>query len=184
MKKFGLLIALLMILTVAAAGCGKTEKSAVQTDTAVEDVQESSNEDSIEKSSGDASSSVDLSAVKAAIISGAGVTDPIDVASDRLVNLYGIEESQIKQAAAFITIGAVFPDEIVMIEAVDDAAAAQIEAALSNRLAEVKEQSKSYDPESYALALECTVDKNGLFVSMFLAPGHAKMKSIYGEYVS
>lgn len=173
MKKLCLLLALMVLFTTLAAGCGNSKDASVQTDV-VSGEADSSAQDS---------SSVDLAAVKDVIISSAGVTDPIDVPADRLVNLYGIEESQIKQAASFITIGAVFPDEIVMIEAVDEDAASAIEKALQGRLAEVKEQSKSYDPESYALALECTVDKNGCFVSMFLAPGHAKMKAVYSEYV-
>jgi len=100
-----------------------------------------------------------------------------------LSDLYGIDSSLVKQAASYVTIEGAFPDEIVIVEAVSEKDAETIAILLENRLSEVKEQSKSYDPENYALAQQCTVGRKGCFVSMFLAPEHAKMNEIFNRYV-
>jgi len=126
---------------------------------------------------------VDLERVLDAIISGVGANDPLVIPAERLSDLYGIDSSLVKQAASYVTIEGAFPDEIVIVEAVSEKDAETIAILLENRLSEVKEQSKSYDPENYALAQQCTVGRKGCFVSMFLAPEHAKMNEIFNRYV-
>ena len=204
MKKLSIFLAIVMLFTVCSSGCGVkgvpvTEKETeiqVSDETQPNEVEntpetskkekeapkEAPSEESAPKKE-PKSTSVDLNAVKNAIVSGAGVVDPLDVPTARLESLYGIDTSLIKQAASFVTIEGAFPDEIVMIEAVSEEAAEMIQVLLGIRLSEVKEQSKSYDPENYALAQQCTVGKKGAFVSMFLAPQHAKMKAIFDSYV-
>ncbi len=204
MKKLSIFLVIVMLFTVCFSGCGvkgvpvtennpeKQVAEEAQTDE-TKNTPESSEEEN--KNPEEAPSeepvskeepktvSVDLTAVKNAIVAGAGVSDPLDVPTARLENLYGIDTSLVKQAASFVTIEGAFPDEIVMIEAVSEEAAEIIQVLLGIRLSEVKEQSKSYDPENYALAQQCTVGRKGAFVSMFLAPEHAKMEAIFDSYV-
>ncbi len=203
MKKLSIFLAMVMLFTVCFSGCGENEAPATEnnpekqvseetqpdeaesTPEAPAEAEETPEEASEEPSSKEEpkTASVDLNAVKNAIVSGAGVSDPLDVPTARLESLYGIDTSLVKQAASFVTIEGAFPDEIVMIEAVSEEAAEMIQLLLGTRLSEVKEQSKSYDPENYALAQQCTVEKKGTFVSMFLAPQHAKMEAIFDSYV-
>ena len=204
MKKLSIFLVIVMLFTVCFSGCGTNEASVTENnpetqvaDEAQPDKVESTPETSEEAEENPAeasteepvskeepkTASVDLTAVKNAILSGAGVSDPLDVPTARLESLYGIDTSLVKQAASFVTIEGAFPDEIVMIEAVSEEAAEMIQVLLGIRLFEVKEQSKSYDPENYALAQQCTVGRKGAFVSMFLAPQHAKMKAIFDSYV-
>ena len=204
MKKLSIFLAMVMLFTVCFSGCGANEASVTENDPqtqvaeetqpdetestpetpeeAGETPEEAPSEEPVFKEESK-TSSVDLTAVKNAIVSGAGVLDPLDVPTARLESLYGIDASLVKQAASFVTIEGAFPDEIVMIEAVSEEAAEMIQLLLGIRLSEVKEQSKSYDPENYALAQQCTVGKKGTFVSMFLAPQHAKMEAIFDSYV-
>lgn len=204
MKRLSALLAIIMIAAMCLAGCGNKKeatsnnkevnsenKTEVKIDSQSEeetDAKQSDKEEapvSEEKSEakpaeeGKSSTAVNLEAVKNAIITIVGVADPLDVPTSRLSSLYGIDASLVKQSACFVTIEGAFPDEIVMIEAVNEDAASSIKSLLNNRLAEVKEQSKSYDAENYALAQQCSVDKKGLFVTMFLTPQHANMKVIY-----
>ena len=204
MKKLSIFLVIAMLFTVCFSGCGTNEapvtennpEKQVAEDTQPDEVEntpktpaeeeESSEETPAEKpvsKEEPKTPSVDLTAVKNAIVAGAGVSDPLDVPTARLESLYGIDTSLVKQAASFVTIEGAFPDEIVMIEAVSEEAAEMIQVLLGIRLSEVKEQSKSYDPENYALAQQCTVGKKGAYVSMFLAPQHAKMKAIFDSYV-
>lgn len=204
MKKLSIFLAMVMFFTVCFSGCSENEASVTEnnpekqvaeetqpdnvenTPDTPEEAEEISEEAFIKEpvsKEEPKSASVDLTAVKNAIVSGVGVSDPLDVPTARLESLYGIDTSLVKQAASFVTIEGAFPDEIVMIEAVSEGAAEMIQILLGIRLSEVKEQSKSYDPENYALAQQCTVGKKGTFVSMFLAPQHAKMEAIFDSYV-
>lgn len=203
MKRLSALLAIIMIAAMCLAGCGNKKgasnnnkevnsenKAEVKIDSQVEEETDGKQSDKEEAPVSEEkpeakpaeeknSAAVNLEAVKNAIITIVGVADPLDVPTSRLSSLYGIDSSLVKQSACFVTIEGAFPDEIVMIEAVNEEAANSIKALLNNRLAEVKEQSKSYDAENYALAQQCSVDKKGLFVTMFLTPQHANMKVIY-----
>lgn len=204
MKKLSIFLVIVMLFTVCLSGCGvkgvpvtensskkqvaeesqpdETKNTPESSEEENKNPEEAPSEEPVSKEE-PKTASVDLTAVKNAIVAGAGVSDPLDVPTARLESLYGIDTSLVKQAASFVTIEGAFPDEIVMIEAVSEEAAEMIQVFLGIRLSEVKEQSKSYDPENYALAQQCTVSRKGAFVSMFLAPQHAKMKAIFDSYV-
>lgn len=205
MKKLSVLLTTIMLVVTLLAGCGSKKETVSDKKAAPESKEEIVTDSQSEETSDEKQSTekgekapapakkpqaepteekedtpaTSLESVKNAIITIAGIKDPLDVPTARLSSLYGIEPSMVKQSACFVTIEGAFPDEIVMIEAVDEAAADSIAALLNNRLAEVKEQSKSYDAENYALAQQCSVDKKGCFVTMFLTPQHANMKIIY-----
>ena len=165
MKKLSLLLVVVMLFAVCFSACGSEAAEENATEVVAE------------------TSSVDLTKVLDAIITGVEAKDPLIIPADRLSSLYGIEAALVKQSACYVTVEGAFPDEIVLIEAVSEEAAATIQGLLETRLSEVKEQSKSYDPDNYALAQKCTVDKKGTYVSMFLAPEHVKMKSIFDSHV-
>lgn len=130
-----------------------------------------------------AASDVDLSQVRSAILQKEGIEDAMLLDADAMSGLYGIDLSQIKQAAGFVTMSGTFPHEIIMIEAVNVQSAASIEAALNTKLSEVMNQARSYDAENYALAQKCKVSKKGNFVSLFLSPKQAEINTVYGGYV-
>ena len=54
--------------------------------------------------------SVDLSAVRADIISQLSIADPLNLETDALLNLYGIDASLVAQSASFVTMSGTFPD--------------------------------------------------------------------------
>lgn len=124
---------------------------------------------------------IDIKAVKEQIISELAIEGALDLASERLLALYGIEEADITESACFVTMGGVFPDEIVMIKAVDGDAADRIEAKLNTRLDEIKVQSQSYDPENYAVAQECKVLREGNTVALFMSAKHADMEAVFNK---
>lgn len=122
---------------------------------------------------------VALTDVRTAVIEGIGVSDPLMLEDGMLTDLYGITEDLLAQSAGFVTMSGTFPDEVIFTEAVDEAAALAIEEALQRRLDEVLVQSKTYDAENYALAQECNVVRNGLYVSLVLSPLRAEISDIY-----
>ncbi len=124
----------------------------------------------------EANVSTDLEGVKNAIITIVGIGSPTEIKTSELSSLYNIKEADVKQSACFITGESPFPGEIVMIEATDKDAASAIEAQLRKRLKDFKEQSKSYDEDNYKLAQNCSVDRKGCVVTMFLSSQNANIK--------
>lgn len=125
---------------------------------------------------------VSLDEVRAAMIAGLSVVDPLLLETDMLVDLYGISSDMLKQSASFVTMSGTFPDEVILTEAVDDAAAEAIASALQKRLDEVMVQSKTYDAENYEAAQQCKVARNGLFIALILSPNQADMTAIYESF--
>lgn len=121
---------------------------------------------------------VDLTQVRDAIIDGLEIAEPFLLDTDALLNLYGIEGAWVDQSASFATMSGTFPDEVVLVEAVDEAAAASVAQCLQSRLDEVLVQSKSYDADNYAAAQACQVRCDGLYVSLLLSPKQAEMTEI------
>lgn len=130
-----------------------------------------------------AENQVDLAAVRTAIVDQLGLTDPLNLDTDALNNLYGIDPSLVAQSASFTVAAGTFPDEVIMVEAVSDEAVATIQEKLQSRLDEVLVQSQSYDAENYKAAQSCQVRVNGRFVSLILSPKQADIAAIYASYV-
>ncbi len=122
---------------------------------------------------------VDLDAVKAQIISSLEISDPLDITTGRLYDLYAIDPETVKASACFITMGGAFPDEIVMVQAVDAATAKQIAEKLQARLLDVTNQAHNYDAESFALLEKCKVETVGTYVHLFISAKSAEMRAIF-----
>lgn len=127
---------------------------------------------------------VDLTAVREAMLEAQNTEDPYLLETDALLNLYGISSEDVAQSASFVTMSGTFPDEIILVRAVDEKAAERIAESLAARLDEVKVQSQTYDPDNYKAAQACKVDTNGLYVSLILSPDQEALTAIYNGYFS
>lgn len=127
---------------------------------------------------------VDLTAVREAMLEAQNTDDPYLLETDALLNLYGISSEDVAQSASFVTMSGTFPDEIILVQAVDDKAAERVTASLEARLNEVKIQSQTYDPDNYKAAQACKVETNGLYVSLILSPDQEALTAIYNGYFS
>ena len=122
------------------------------------------------------------SAVTDEIIASLSIASPLNVPAERLLALYGIAAEDIAAASSFTTLdGGIFPDEVVIVKAVDSAAAGRVEACLNARLDSVMGQAQNYDPESFAIAQQCRVQKNGNYVALFISPQHEAMEQIFDK---
>ena len=106
----------------------------------------------------------------------------MDLDASAICSLYGIDASDVKDAAGFVVMAGTFPHEVVMVEAKDEAAAQRAEELLKAKHSAFVEQSKGYDAENYALAQKCKVERKGNRISMFLSPDYAVMNSVYYKY--
>lgn len=176
-----LLLAALLLCSCSSADTGAQDKPASAAETAeTSEAVESADVPTEEQ----AKVMPDLSAVRDAIREEQSLSDAIDMGPELLLNLYGIREEEIVQNASFVTMAGIFPHEIVMLEAADEAAADHIEEALNTRLKEVLNQAASYDAENFALAQKCRVERDGNLIVFFLSPAAESMEGILDSFRS
>ena len=116
MKRIVSLAAIVLTLTMALslAACG--EEPGTNENTENGQNQTSSNE---------TGKTVDLAALRTQFVTDYSLTDVLEVETEGLNNLYGITEDMVKNSASFsASSGAAFAQEVVMVEAVDESAAA------------------------------------------------------------
>ena len=144
MKRIVSLAAIVLTLTMALslAACG--EEPGTNENTENGQNQTSSNE---------TGKTVDLAALRTQFVTDYSLTDVLEVETEGLNNLYGITEDMVKNSASFsASSGAAFAQEVVMVEAVDESAAATVAEKLETRLSTIAEQAASYDPERAVLS--------------------------------
>ena len=92
---------------------------------------------------------------------------------------YGITEDKVSEFAGGNNSSGVSQEEIVLIKAVDDNAAAAVEASLNDRYNSKLEQSRNYNPEQAAVIEKCKVQRDGLYVSMIVSENADRITDIY-----
>ena len=126
--------------------------------------------------------SIDLALVKTEMLQELTPTDPIEIQTDALLNLYGIAAEDVEESACYTTMDGAFPEEVIIVKAKDADALKRIEEKMNNRIAEVKVQSQSYDAENYAIAQKSEVQKYGNYIAMFLSPDYDSLVNIFASY--
>ncbi len=103
-----------------------------------------------------------------------------ELSSSRLMGrYYGITDEMAAEFAGCINASGVSQEEIVLVKAVDERASAEIKEKLDNRYQSKLQQNKNYNPEQAAIIENCTVDQDGLYVSMIVSDKAAQIKEIY-----
>ncbi len=123
----------------------------------------------------------DIAQIKEQIVTDLTIEGAMDIPTERLLDLYGISAESVKTSACFITMGSAFPDEIIMVEAVDTSAANEIAQKLENRLADVTNQAQNYDAESFALFQKCKVQHSGVYVALFISAKAEQMQKLFDQ---
>ena len=120
---------------------------------------------------------VDLQTVKADMLTQLSLHNTSDLLTDQLTALYGIPSDKVLDNASFMILSDVTPTEVLMIKAVDNAAAEDIAALIPTRL----DALKALSPDNAALQA-CTVNVDHMYVSVFFSEHSADMTEIYNSY--
>ena len=136
MKKFGILLVLmlLMISMTACGGSGSPAETAAPT--AVE---------------------LNMQALCDEILAMENVPEMLPLDPDMQLNFCGIDAADCRQSVVMICADSLRTDEIWMIEAVDEAALARIQTLAENRLTAKAEESITYSPEQYAVVQKAEI---------------------------
>ncbi len=92
---------------------------------------------------------------------------------------YGITEDMVDEFAGGINGSGVNQEEIVLVKAKDDESAGKIKEALDTRFESKLSQNKNYNAEQAKMIEGCSVEKNGLYVSMIVSDNTEKIAEIY-----
>ena len=117
----------------------------------------------------------DLNAVMTQIESQVALGDMVEYSTADLQNAFGIEAADVKQSAVKVAADGLKADEVILIEAVDDAAASRIEQKLQAHYEAKGKENITYNPEQYAIIQKCSVKRNGNIVTLFLSTEADKM---------
>ncbi|MBQ3416928.1 MAG: DUF4358 domain-containing protein [Ruminococcus sp.] len=99
--------------------------------------------------------------------------------TDQLDKYYGIAAEDVDDFAGCINSTGVDQEEIIMIKATDDAAAGRIKDALQLRYDTKLAQNITYNPEQAEIIQNCSVEQDGLYVSMIISSNADQIKEIY-----
>ena len=162
MKKIALILACVMILCVALCACSSGSSD----------------------SSGSSGSAKSISDIYQDIKSQVELTDMLEIDTpELLLKRYGIASEDVAEFAACVKSDGIDQEEIILIKATDDAAAGRVKEKLDTRYEAKLAQNKDYNPEQYAIIEKCSVDQDGLYVSMIVSPNAETIKKIYQDAI-
>lgn len=107
--------------------------------------------------------------------------ETIELAADDLDDYYGIKADKIAEFAA-VQDACGYKDEIVIIKAVDDTSAKEIEVLLNEHIEYQKDSMKNYDPAQYRILGSSKVITNGVYIAMFISAEQSTMTEIYNGF--
>ena len=102
---------------------------------------------------------------------------------DDLKKYYSINPDSVKQFAAEIDSNNNAPVEIVLVEAVDDSAATEIEKVLAGRYNSIISQYASYTPDKLEMVKDCKVSKDGNYVILIVADNGPEMLNTFHDSI-
>ena len=118
------------------------------------------------------------------LLAQAPVDDPLTLAEGDMLDFFGISADSMEEFAAVTCANGISAQEIVLVKAVDAAAAQKVAEKLNNRLEARAAEAEGYLPDQHAIITECEVKENGVYVSMIIHPEHEALEARYMEYVN
>ena len=109
-------------------------------------------------------------------LEGLGLPQMVDVGPDMMLSLYGIEQTDVKQAKVAISDDGLRADEIWLLEAVSAEAAEKLEGLVNSRIQQKDDESITYSPEQNAIVKKSYVKVDGNYVFFICSPEVEAMK--------
>jgi hypothetical protein len=101
------------------------------------------------------------------------------VPTDIIPDFYGIFPKDYSDAVFMMSADSLLADEIVIILAVDDAAAKRVNGILENRMRIKADEARTYSPEQYSIIGRGMVTTDGLWVSLIVSPDVTALRTAY-----
>lgn len=124
---------------------------------------------------------IDIHAVMADMLETAPIAEAMELTEEDMLNFYGIAADQMEDFAAVNCAMGIEADELVLVKAVDEDSAAEIEALLQQRLENRKSEFQTYIPEEYEVLCQGSVERDGQYVRLIVSPQAEELEEIYSE---
>ncbi len=124
-----------------------------------------------------------LDDMKAAMEQEGNFIEMMDLTSDDMSLLYGIETAQVSQFAGTISKVGTNSDEILLLEVAASADAQAVAEKLENRYQAKANEAKDYLPEEYEKIQSCSVLQNGKFVALIVHSQYEALSDMWTQAV-
>jgi hypothetical protein len=136
------------------------------------------------ENAGSSGAKLDMQALYQEIEAGVALQPMAKLEGDRMYDYCGINPDNCVQSEVYICKDGLITDEIWLLEAKDDAALKELQAAADNRLKAKAAEIESYSPVQYQVVQKAEVLTNGNYFVMFVSPDVSKMVDIYNAAIS
>ena len=110
------------------------------------------------------------------------LTDMVEYTDvNSLERTYGITAADVDEVAGGVNNSGVDMEEIVLVKAKNADTAKTVAEKLTNRLNSKLAETKSYNPEQYAIVEKSSVDTDNLYVSLIISKDLDGIKKLYKE---
>lgn len=158
MKKMMLMLVCMLVLL---CGCGGKEEEVVK----------------------DVNISKLLDDMKAALEQEGNFIEMMDLTSDDMSLLYGIETSEVSQFAGTISKVGTNSDEILLLEVAASADAQAVAEKLESRYQAKANEAKDYLPEEYEKIQSCSILQDGKFVALIVHSQYTTLSDMWTQAV-
>lgn len=129
-----------------------------------------------------AEADVDVRDIYEKIASSAAMpAESIELTKNDLLDYYGISPESVAECVA-VQDACGYKDEIVIIKAVDENAADEINGLLEEHIAYQCESMRNYDAAQYEILCSSKTVENGCYTAMFISAEQDKMNDIFNSF--
>ncbi len=111
----------------------------------------------------------------------ANFPEMMEIPQDMVLDYYGIDPADYSAGFFMISVDNMLADEIVMLQAVDGAAADRLEGMLEERLQAKAEEAESYSPEQFAVISACRILRDGQTLALIVSPEFSSMADTFKQ---
>ena len=103
----------------------------------------------------------------------------VTVGADLALDFYGIDLAKTRQAVLKMASDSLLADEVLLIEAVDEAAAKEIENLLQGRIQAKAKEAEGYSPKQHDIIKKGHVVREGLQLALIVSPDADALLKLY-----
>ena len=132
---------------------------------------------------GSKTAELDVGQVMEAMLEKAPIEGSIQLTQEDMLNFYGIPAEDIEAFSASLAADGITAKEIVLVKAVSEEAAGEVETKLQNRLDARRNEFNNYLPDQYAVVEKSEVKRDGVYVRLIISPQQDELVELYNSYL-
>lgn len=122
-----------------------------------------------------------LEEMKAELEAGGNFTEMMDLTSEDMTLLYGIETSEVSQFAGTISKVGTNSDELLLIEVAEGTDTASVREKLESRYQTKANEAKDYLPKEYEKIQSCEILENGNYVALIVHSQYGTLSDMWNK---